>query len=65
MIYKIFDSGSFAYIAQNPNNPVNPVPKQGIFCQLPSIENDLHVSTRLENISAAREYARPFEMLPM
>ena len=40
MIYKILDSGSFAYIAQNPDNPVNPVQKQGVFCQLPNKCNE-------------------------
>ena len=43
MIYKILDSDSFAYIAQNPDNPVNPVQKQGLFCQLPSFPNLLVV----------------------
>ena len=37
MIYKILDSGSFAHIAQNPDNPVNPAQKQGVFCPLPNM----------------------------
>ena len=30
-IYRILDSGSFAHIAQNPDNPVNPVEKQAVW----------------------------------
>ena len=36
MICKILDSGSLPYVAQNPDNPVNPVQKQRVFCQPPS-----------------------------
>ena len=55
MICKILDSGSFAYMAQNPDNPVNLVQKQGAFCQPPNMNYELRGSCKTKFFIAEQQ----------